>query len=102
MKAFHSKLHGGYEDCKTTATSGDHGSTATWAMVGAVADDMAFRMVMVWQPKCGKKSNNLMQLQTNGPKSTFQKWLTNLKIFKHIPTCIFDFTSVDIRCETIF
>ena len=40
-------------------------------------------------------------MQTDGLKSSIQKWLTKLNIFKHIPTYILDLTPVDIRCETI-
>ena len=45
--------------------------------------------------------NDPAQVQTNGLKSSIQKWLTKLNIFKRILTYILDLTPVDIRCGTI-
>ena len=41
------------------------------------------------------------KVQIDGLKSSIQKWLTKLNIFKHVPTYILDLTPVDIRCGTI-
>lgn len=46
--------------------------------------------------------DNQVKVQLDGPKSSFKKWLTRLKIYKYSLTYMLDLTPIGVICETNF